>query len=192
MRALALSSVAALLMAAIPSVAHAATPASGRITATFACVNVETSRARVVKSGQRCNRSEVRLTTPGTGPQGPAGAAGPQGPQGPQGPAGPAGNTGAAGANGATGAQGPAWQLNVTAYSAISDPIPGEFAGAAIAYCQSGEIAISGGFAVNSVNNSPLQLVQSTRELGQGWRIVMRNSGTSQETFTAYVYCVTA
>lgn len=62
-----------------------------------ACVNPQSSQARIVGVNGSCIGPEIPLHWSITGPPGPAGSSGPTGPEGPRGPRGPSGSPGPAG-----------------------------------------------------------------------------------------------
>lgn len=148
-----------------------------------------------------------------TGPSGntgPQGGTGPQGAQGPRGTTGPTGNNGPAGPTGATGPTGGTGVLGATAIKRSSNvgtprSTVGTFdangVGSAYAYCQSGQVPLSGGYDVSMVAGSSTwpQVVASVPvndANGWGWKVTLVvPSGSSSMAaaytgFEAYVVCV--
>ncbi|HYF74383.1 MAG TPA: hypothetical protein VD864_16260 [Nocardioides sp.] len=120
----------------------------------------------------------------------PAGAEGPAGPPGVAGPAGPAGPQGI---------PGPVDTVTVVAGSA---PVGVNGFGGATANCPAGMEAIGGGADAANVltmvvtssfplvnNTSPILLPAGQHPAATGWRVFMRNNGTSPASFAVMVVC---
>jgi hypothetical protein len=150
------------------------------------------------------------------GEAGPAGVAGPTGDTGPAGVAGPTGDTGPAGEAGVAGPTGPAGpstgpaggslsgsypdpqiaahvigsgQLGtITDRAAISSAIPNGGSGSAVATCEAGEIAISGGHDAALAAGS--SVVASHRTSTDGWAAFLVNNTGIPAIITAHVYCL--
>jgi Collagen triple helix repeat (20 copies) len=137
------------------------------------------------------------------GPVGPPGPQGEPGPTGPAGPPGPKGDTGATGPQGVQGVPGPpgppgaspkvTWivSLPLTIAAAGSKEAPTTALGTA--RCPAGTVVTGGGVSAGWDDGWQLSItvVQSAPLLdGDGWRVTVRNHGTTSQRFQVYAGCV--
>lgn len=126
-------------------------------------------------------------------PEGPPGPPGPVGPEGPQGPAGPAGPEGPQGPAGPAGPQTLA-SGKVYMRSALRQLTHNNEMGHVTAYCDAGDIALSGGYRWITVSQwDYVRTVRSVRVGENGWNVAMHIeqvagcNGTCE--FEVQVYC---
>jgi len=142
--------------------------------------------------------------------QGAAGATGAAGPAGSSGPTGSVGRTGADGPTGPAGpSTGPAGGVLSGAYpdpgiaahvigssqlgtitdrAALSAGIATGASGSAVATCNPGEIAISGGSEGSTTTG--FTVVASQRSGSSAWIVILQNNTGSPTTVTAHAYCL--
>ncbi len=167
------------------------------------CYQKLSGQLRVVDSGESCRASEIAISwsaagaAGATGPAGPTGATGATGATGPAGsngsigPTGPAGTDGATGATGPQGPQGPAGSGSTAFYqrtSGIITVLPTDtHLGTAIATCDAGDKAISGGFSAGNmtVEYSTIQVIGTT----QSWMVVARNNTALPQYLSLIAWC---
>lgn len=164
--------------------------------AVYACRQKADGTLRAVDEGVSCKNSEIPMQWNITGPQGPVGQQGPAGPQGPTGPAGPQGPDGARGPEGPAGPQGPAGSpspISTFVYRAKTVTIEGIGTKGNTAYCDGGEIPISGGYFVDYAGS-----IYALRDMPfkdfdgrMGWDVVIGNTSESNigKPFTVYAIC---
>ena len=161
----------------------------GDLTLIHSCVT-SNKNLRVVSASDTCRSNESALDwniqgVPGpVGPAGPTGltgaigAAGPAGPQGPQGDAGPVGRQGPVGP--------PAGPSSFVTYTEVTSWPVGAFA-SSLACQVAGQKVVgggaSGGFGI---------VVEQSYPSGNGWAVVVRNTGASAQDVTEYAICTTA
>ena len=188
--------VAAALLSAGAAGATYAAQSGGDETIT-GCFATRTGALRI-SDGQKCQAGEKRLVWNKRGASGATGPAGPAGPAGATGPAGPKGPAGDAGVDDV-----------VVVHSAVVTMPPGQDVSVYKA-CPTGDVALSGGFALGG--DAPIQgllnVLQDEPVTGPpaeaaghtpivdlpavptGWQVVARNgSGDSPATLTVYVVC---
>lgn len=160
------------------------------------------------------NAQGVKGDTGPAGPAGPAGATGPAGPAGPKGdtgamgpmgpagPAGPKGDTGATGPMGPAGATGPTGPAGPAGSGLTIDNVYTRTGSATVAYtatataiakCDSGDLALSGGYFVTSGGSPQLAVYANNVAFLSEWHVSVRNvdAAAATVTFSAIVECVT-
>lgn len=133
--------------------------------------------------------------TGATGPQGETGETGPQGPpgvngtDGEQGPQGEQGIQGATGPMGNTGPQGPPGpSIPTSVYTATGTNQIENGNGAALAFCETGDIVLGGGFETRAEGN--IQSLQS-RQGGDGsWSVAISYEDDPDGFIDAYARCL--
>jgi len=129
------------------------------------------------------------------GPTGPKGDAGPQGPTGPKGDTGPRGLTGSQGDAGPQGPAGPAGAKGASGYQfkQASTPLaPGLIVTGAL-FCDSGKVAVGGGWNVNAeeaANLNAHMIRSAPTPDGKGWTGAYYNPGNTTPTVTLYAICL--
>ncbi len=136
------------------------------------------------------------------GPAGPAGPAGPQGQTGatgPEGPQGPTGPQGPAGPQGPTGPQGPQGPSGVTLQQVVSTglftvTLQSDATTQLEVSCLTGQKVFGGGWETAFVNNVPVSVhpIASFPSTGTKWKVVLKNSQSTQAVFNFRVYAVCA
>jgi len=142
------------------------------------------------------------------GPQGETGPVGPQGPQGETGPTGlqgeigPAGPTGPQGETGPIGPQGPQGEVGpigpegpqglpgiVTIYyvAATTNNIPVNAYGSAVAYCNTGDMVISGGYDLYTT--SDLRVTYTGPYTAESWSVIVYNNSYGVQNLKTIAVC---
>jgi hypothetical protein len=170
----------ALIAAAVSAVVAAASSTAATIVVTSK--NIKNGTIQTVDISAKAKRALK-------GNRGPRGVAGLRGPQGLAGAAGPVGPPGSLGPSGPSGPEGPAGPgVSDLYYVLATGNAPPSGPGTAIAQCDPGDIAISGGGSVDTGR------IYATRFTGSslpydGWLVGAYNESTGTATIEAIALC---
>jgi hypothetical protein len=165
--------------------------------------NHSISASKLVPSADAARKKKHRKKKPKTvagpqGAQGVAGATGPQGTTGPQGPQGSAGTNGSNGTNGTNGANGTNAFGKVTYKKQANVPVPGNQTKAVTIACESGDVAISGGYQVPAsddqviVKHSLATNLAGSQPGSEAWTVFVDDTTASPSSVTVEAICVPA
>ena len=161
-----------------------------------ACVDDNNGKIRIVSGLEDCAKNESALDWNGLGPEGPQGETGPAGPQGetgPAGPQGPQGETGPTGPQGEVGPIGPEGPqglpgiVSIYYVAATIYNIPVNEYGSAVAYCNTGDMVISGGYDLYTT--SDLRVTYTGPYTAESWSVIVYNNSYGVQNLKTIAVC---